>query len=123
MTCREALPLIFDGAAPEQHLAACAPCKALAESLARLDDALRAQPQVEPPADLAARVAASIVGERRVIAWDVWKVAAAVVVSIGAASAYWFAAKPELPRTNAAAVERGVKRNVEYWISGGFYGR
>lgn len=89
MNCHDARRLLFhsldDGPAPEEHLQECERCRAIHESMRRVDELLREEPLIEPPPDLAARVTAAIVPPRAKFSLrqELLKIAAAVLVVLG----------------------------------------
>jgi predicted anti-sigma-YlaC factor YlaD len=91
MTCTEARRAMFEaldgGPPPEPHLGACEPCRALFESLRRVDELLRAEPVLEPPPGLARRITRAVVAPRGSAARDLLKIAAAILVILGLTAA------------------------------------
>ena len=85
MSCTHARRAMFDaldgGPEPRDHIDACDRCRAIFDGLRRVDELLRDQPLLDPPADLTARVLAAV----RPPSWrrEMWKVAAAIAVAIG----------------------------------------
>ena len=73
----------------EQHLAACAACRAEAERLRRVEEALWSYPGVEPPPGLTAAVMRRVARERsapaeewQLFSWDVWVPVVAVALAL-----------------------------------------
>lgn len=93
MSCIAARRAMFDAldGAPEprDHLDACDRCRVVYDGLRRVDELLRDQPMLEPPADLHERVLAAV----RPPSWrrEVWKIAAAIAVAVGLTAATYAA--------------------------------
>lgn len=85
MNCAHARRAMFDaldgGPPPAEHLDACDRCRAVFDGLRRVDELLRDEPLLEPPAELHQRVLAAV----RPPSWrrELWKVAAAIAVVLG----------------------------------------
>ena len=91
MTCTEARRAIFEaldgGPPPESHLHACEPCRALSDSLRRVDELLYAEPMLEPPPGLAERIRRAAVAPRGWAGREILKIAAAILVILGLTAA------------------------------------
>lgn len=114
MSCAAARRAMFDaldGAPPPaDHVGRCEPCRALFDSLKRVDDLMRAEPLVEPPPGLAERIRRSVVRPAPSLRREFLRIVAAVAVVLGL-SAYAASALPtRLPEQTrlAGAVESGV---------------
>ena len=102
MNCHDARRLLFhsldDGPAPEEHLQECERCRAIHESMRRVDELLRDEPLIEPPPDLAARVTAAIVPPRAKFSprQEFLKIAAAILVVLGLTAVTYSTFEPDL---------------------------
>ena len=118
MNCRDARRQLFEaldgGPAPDSHLQSCEGCRAVYDSMRRVDELLRAEPMVQPPPDLAARVTAAVAPPRSKTSTtrELLKIAAAIVVALGITAATYSTLESEL-KSKAPVVESGFKSVVD----------
>ncbi|HHX43676.1 MAG TPA: hypothetical protein GX714_06780 [Chloroflexi bacterium] len=108
----------LEAQAVEQHLQVCAACRAAAERLRIVEEALWRYPGVTPPADLTADIMRRVARERpaveeqwQALPWDVWVPAVAFVLALLVA----VASIP--PHLLSVALAEGIDGTLASWTA------